>query len=141
MNLIIAVNMPLIFISIVSSVCAMEDIATLSNIGVKILKRFFITMTGIILTTTCISAVIFPVVSWQNNSEMKRVIGDGKVLMFKIMEVVLKLLARLALKYKISVKDFLRKISPVLVIAFVTMSSSASMAKNFEVCKHSLKLN
>ena len=88
-----------------------------------------------ILLSACI------IILGEKVAALKRVIGDGKVLMFKIMEVVLKLLPRLALKYKISVKDFLRKISPVLVIAFVTMSSSASMAKNFEVCKHSLKLN
>ena len=233
MNLIMAVNLPLIFISIVSSVCAMEDIATLSNIGVKILKRFFMTMAGIIFTATCVSAVIFPVVSLQNESStanveilnmllsivpaniftafvegnvlqvatiaillsaciiilgekvaaLKKVIGDGKITMFKMMEVALKLLPlaifliefkllltttldeilsvwriiaaclatyaafsaflliRLALKYKVSVTDFLRKISPVLMIAFTVLSGSASMAKNFEVCKQTLKLN
>lgn len=233
MNLIVAVNLPLIFISIVSSVCAMEDIATLSNIGVKILKRFLMTMIGIIFTATFISALIFPVVTLQNDAStasveimnmllaivpanifsafvegnvlqiaviailasaciiilgdkvaaLKHVIDNGKVVMFKMMEVVLKLLplaifliefkllltttleeilsvwqivaaclatyvifsafllARLALKYKVSVPDFLKKISPVLIIAFTVVSGSASMAKNFEVCKQDLKLN
>lgn len=233
MNLIMAVNLPMIFISIVSSVCAMEDITTLSNIGFRILKRFFMTMAGIILTATCVSALIFPVVTPKNDASaagvevlnmvlsivpenifsafvegnvlqiaviailastclimlgekvatLRNVIGDGKVVMFKMMEIALKLLplaifliefkllmtttvseilsvwriiaaclatyvlfsafllARMALKYKVSVVDFLKKISPVLIIAFTVVSGSASMAKNFEVCKQNLKLN
>lgn len=234
MNLILAVNVPLIFISIVSSICAMEDIATLSNIGVKIVRRFFLTMVGIILTATCVSTLIFPeVVTLENAaaavgisvldmllaivptntfeafaegnvlqivtiaillsvcmimlgekvSTLKQVIGDGKFALFKMMELVLKLLPlaifliefkllmtttlaeilsvwrivaaalltyavfsaflliRLAFKYKVSVPDFLKKISPVLVIAFTVLSGAESMAANFEVCKKNLKLD
>ena len=233
MNLILAVNLPLIFISIVSSVCAMEDLATLSDIGVKIVKRFFLTMAGIILTATCVSAVIFPVVTLENDAAsvgisvldlvlsivptnifsafvegnvlqiitvaillsacmiilgekvatLRQGVNEAKFTLFKMMELVLKLLPlaifliefkllmtttlaeissvwrivaaalvtdlifsaiiliRMTLKYKISVVEFLKQISPVLVVAFTVVSGSASMAANFDVCKKTLKLN
>lgn len=200
----------------------------------KIVRRFFLTMAGIILTATCVSALIFPkVVTLENDaasigisvldmllaivptnifkafaegnvlqivtiaillsvcmimlgekvSTLKQVIGDGKFALFKMMELVLKLLPlaifliefkllmtttlaeilsvwrivaaalltyavfsaflliRLAFKYKVSVPDFLKKISPVLVIAFTVLSGAESMAANFEVCKKTLKLD
>ncbi|MBO4401643.1 MAG: cation:dicarboxylase symporter family transporter [Selenomonadaceae bacterium] len=233
MSLILAVNLPLIFISIVSSVCVMEDISTLSEIGTKIVRRFLEMMLLIISATIFFSVLLFPVLTLQNDADssivsvadllatliptnifaafaegnvlqvvtiaillsacmiilgdkvstLKVCVNEAKILLFKMMELVLKLLplaiffielkliltvtaaeifevwrivaaccatylvvtgillARLALKYKVSVVDFLRKISPVLIIAFMVLSGSASMAKNFEICKNDLKLN
>ena len=40
MGLIIAVTIPTVFISVVAGVCMMENVATLSNIGVRIIGRF-----------------------------------------------------------------------------------------------------
>ena len=40
-GVLIAINIPLIFISIVASICAMENVSALNNLSVKIFKRFF----------------------------------------------------------------------------------------------------
>ncbi len=51
------------------------------------------------------------------------------------------MLVRLALKYKISIKDFLQKISSTMIVAFVTCSGTAAMASNFDVCKKNLNIS
>ena len=40
MGLIIAVTIPTVFISVVASVCVMENVTMLSNIGFKVIRRF-----------------------------------------------------------------------------------------------------
>ncbi len=64
MKLIVAVTIPTIFFSVVSAICVMDDVSTLSNIGLKIIRRFMIIMTLVILVSIAASAYFFPIVSF-----------------------------------------------------------------------------
>jgi len=61
---LVAVNVPMIFISIVASICNIEDVTMLNNIGTKILKRFFAIMFFISFVTIFISELFFPVINF-----------------------------------------------------------------------------
>ena len=74
MGLIIAVTIPTVFISVVASICIMDDIATLNDIGFKVIRRFVFIMALIISVAICASAVLFPVVSFAGGS--KALIGE-----------------------------------------------------------------
>ncbi len=69
MGLILAVNIPLIFISIMASICAMDDISTLNESGSKIIKRFFIIMLGIVTVSVIVSSMFFPVLTFEGETD------------------------------------------------------------------------
>ena len=233
MSLIVAVNIPLVFFSIISSVCTMEDITTFNTVGSKVIARFFILMFAIAAVAMIICEIFFLVISFDVDASfaieeirnlllsifpanltkpfvegnilqivmiallvsacivflgdrvknLKSVIIELNSVIFRMMAVVLKLLpftiflivfktiltttitdilsiwkiiaasyityivfvvillARLAVKYKISVKEFLQKTSQTLIISFVTDSGTAAMATNFDVCKKNLNID
>ena len=70
MQLIIAVTIPTVFLSIVSSVCMMEDTTTLSNIGFKVIRRFMGLMLTVVLVSMSACMVLFPVVSLEGNGHV-----------------------------------------------------------------------
>lgn len=233
MSLIVAVNIPLVFISIISSVCTIGDISTFNTIGSKVIVRFFVVMFAIAGVSIGICEMFFPVISLESNTSfaleaiidlflsvipknlikpfveenimqvviiallvsscvvflgdrvknLKSIIIESNGVIFRIMALVLKLLPftiflivfktllitttsdilsiwkivaaaytiylvislimliRLAIKYKISIKDFIQKNSPTLIISFVTGSGTAAMASNFDVCKKNLNID
>lgn len=233
MKLIIAVTIPTVFISVVASVCVMENTATLSNIGFKVIRRFIVLMLLIIFVSICSCTVFFPVVefSTDSNALFKDIIAlllsavptnffkpflEGNVLQvvmiaiftgvcvvilgqrianlktqiielrnlfFKMSELILKIitltiflsifktvmttsfndllivwrvvaasyityisvaalmLAYLKAKYKISLSDFFKKNAPVFIVATTTLSGTASMMVNFDVCKDTFKID
>lgn len=61
---IIAINIPLVFISIVASICAMENVTTLNEIGTTILMRFLKILLFIVVVTIFVSEIFFPVVNF-----------------------------------------------------------------------------
>ena len=77
-GVLIAVNIPLIFISIVASICAMENVSALNHLSVKIFKRFFLILLFVAISTVFVSAIFFPVLdfnfSGQNDyGEMQKI--------------------------------------------------------------------
>ncbi len=60
MSLIVAVNIPLVFFSIISSVCTMEDITTFNTVGSKVIARFFILMFAMVGVAMVICEIFFP---------------------------------------------------------------------------------
>ena len=71
---IITVNIPMIFISIVASICSIENVTMLNNLGTRILRRFFAVMVLIAFISIIISGIVFPVINfsldgtfWDNN--------------------------------------------------------------------------
>lgn len=68
MGLIIAVTIPTIFISVVASVCVMENVTMLSNIGFKVIRRFIFLMALVIGVSICACTLFFPVVSFAGGS-------------------------------------------------------------------------
>lgn len=233
MKLIIAVTIPTVFISVVASICVMENTTTLSDIGFKVIRRFIVLMLLIIFVSICSCAVFFPVVAFSTDSNalFKDIIAlllsavptnffqpflDGNVLQvviiaiftgvcvvilgqrianlktqiielrnlfFKMSELILKIitltiflsifktvmttsfndllivwrvvaasyityisvavlmLAYLKAKYKISITDFFRKNAPLFIVATTTLSGTASMMVNFDVCKNTFKID
>ena len=64
---LVAVNIPLIFISIVASICNIEDVSMLNDVGTKILKRFFAMMIFITFLSIFICNLFFPVINFDFN--------------------------------------------------------------------------
>lgn len=61
---LIASNIPMIFISIVASICNIEDVTMLNNLGTRILKRFFGIMFLISAISIFIGGIFFPVINF-----------------------------------------------------------------------------
>ena len=69
LGVLIASNIPMIFISIVASICNIEDVTMLNNLGTKILKRFFAVMFFISAISILISGIFFPVINFSFDGE------------------------------------------------------------------------
>ena len=80
MKLIVAVTIPTVFISVVASICVMENVAALSNIGFRVIRRFLALMSLIIFVSICSCMLFFPVVSLNS---------DGNVLIGEIIALLL----------------------------------------------------
>ncbi len=63
MSLIVTVTVFMVFFSIVSSICAIENTTMLGNIGVPVIRGFFLFDLLIIVLTIFISLMFFPVLS------------------------------------------------------------------------------
>lgn len=70
MGLIVAVTGPFVFISIVNGICLMEDVATFSNVGLRVIRRFFIIMLCMALFSAGICQLFFPVVAINGESKL-----------------------------------------------------------------------
>lgn len=68
MGLIVAITIPTVFISVVASICVMENVTTLSNIGFKVIRRFIFLMALVIGVSICACTLFFPVVSLSGDS-------------------------------------------------------------------------
>lgn len=83
MQLIVAVTIPTIFISVVSSICIMDSIATLNDIGMKVIKRFLAIMLFIIIFSIFVSDLFFNIVS---------INGDSNIFIDEIIALMLSLI-------------------------------------------------
>ena len=63
MGLVVLITSPLVFISVISGICALDDIATLSNIGIKAILRFIVITVLLITFTMGISLLFYPGIS------------------------------------------------------------------------------
>ena len=70
MKLIVGVTIPIIFISVVSSICIVDNIATLNDIGMKIIKRFIFIMIFIVIVSIFVGAACFKNISIEGNSNL-----------------------------------------------------------------------
>ncbi len=61
---IIAVNTPLIFISIVASISAIENVTVLHELGAKTLKRFLAILIFIAVVSILVCSIFFPVINF-----------------------------------------------------------------------------
>ena len=111
MSLIITVTVFMIFFSIVAGICAIEDVTMLSNIGTQVVGRFFLIDVLIVVAELIIYAIIISF-----------------------------MLIILYVKTKVSIPDFLKKISPVAIISLTSGSSVASFPKSLEVSKGDLNI-
>lgn len=67
MSLIVLAVGPLILVSVVSGICALNDVATLSSIGLKTIRRF-VSLTLLLTTlSTAVGILFFPGIAWSPN--------------------------------------------------------------------------
>lgn len=232
LHLIITVTVFMIFITVVSSICAIEDSTMIINVGSTVLKRFFCLDLFIITLTIAISLIFFPTFSIgvENSFEIGKIVElllsiiptntldafikgyalqvtimaflvgicitkignrvtnvktfftELNLLSFKIVEsvfeiipiviflcifkmlltstlsdflkvwqlivaeliifaiIILIMLICLVLRTKISISEFLTRISPAAIISFTTGSSIASLPESLEVSKNKLHI-
>lgn len=80
-SLIIAVNIPLIFISIIASICTIENVTILHDLSLKVFKRFFVIMLFVAICSVFIGEIFFPAlnlnvdgqISSSNSAEMQKI--------------------------------------------------------------------
>ena len=63
MGLIVLVTGPLIFASVISSICALGDVATLSSLGLRVIRRFLMITIMMIVFSIAVSLLFFPGIS------------------------------------------------------------------------------
>ena len=233
MDLIMAITVPMIFVSVAASICVLDDITTLSNLGLRVIKRFMVITLFIIFTTMFVCEIFFPVATIEGNSDLlleqfvnlafsmipdnlfkpfvegnilqvvliafatgayiiildkraaglKSLIFEAQQFINKVAESIMHItpliiflgifstlltvstesvlsawkiiaafcityflisvimLLRLKLKYKISLRDFIKKNSKTFTVALTIASGTVSMMTNFEVCKKDLKID
>ena len=106
MKLIVAITIPTVFISVVSSICVMEDISTLSNIGFKIIRRFIFLMLLVVAVSTFACSLFFPVLA---------LTGDINTISSEIIKLILSAIPTSIFKPFIE-----GNILQVVMIAFLT---------------------
>ena len=109
---LIAINMPLIFISIVASICSIEDITMLNDVGSKIIKRFFILMFLFAFLSVIVCAIFFPVINFNFNGNL---LANGSEELKMLFEVVLSMFPQ-----DIFMAFVNRNILQVMTMAFIT---------------------
>ena len=83
-GMIIAVNIPFIFVSVVASICAMENMVTLNTIGTTVLIRFIKILLFIIVVTIFVSKMFFPVVDFSFNEQISTANSDETTKIFNL---------------------------------------------------------
>ena len=86
---IIAINIPLVFISIVASICAVENVTVLHELSIKILKRLFALMIFIVISSMLVCSIFFPVIDF--NFQAQFAAGNSDELQ-KIFELILSII-------------------------------------------------
>ncbi|MBQ6434636.1 MAG: cation:dicarboxylase symporter family transporter [Synergistaceae bacterium] len=109
---IIAVSIPLIFISIVSSICAIENISALHNLTTKVFKRFLWILLFAVISSVIISDIFFPVLNFDFSGQIS-LNNFGE--MQKIFDLILSIIPQNI------VEPFLQgKILQIVILALLT---------------------
>ena len=82
---IIAINIPFVFVSIVASICAMENVVTLNTIGTTVLLRFAKILLFIVVVTIFIGEMFFPVVNFSFDGQISASNSDETAKIFNLL--------------------------------------------------------
>lgn len=232
MDVIVAVTGPFVFVSIIAGILALGNVKTLSNVGLRVIKRFFIISAAVGIITAIVSNFFYDVITFEGKATVKfseifsmlisviptnlfepfvkgailqivlisifvgicvlilenftpnvrNILNELNHLVTKMFEVVshiiiltiflcifkmltttslekiaevwtiiavnyivfaimsLAMISRLYVKYKINIRDFLKKLSSLLVTSFTTASNTIAMPLNFEVALQKLEI-
>ena len=109
---IIAVNIPFVFVSIVASICAMENMVTLNTIGTTVLFRFVKILLLIVVVTIFVSDIFFPVMNFSFDGQISSSNSDETAKIFNLL---------LSIVPKNIVEPFLRgNILQIVILALLT---------------------
>lgn len=67
-NAIVAVMSPFVFISVITGILAIDNVDTLSNVGLKIIRRFFLLSLITSLIGVAVSQIFYPVLNWNGGA-------------------------------------------------------------------------
>ena len=90
-GVIIAINIPLVFISIVASICAIENVAILNELSTKILLRFLAILFFVAFSSILISSIFFPVI---NLNFSEQILSGNSSELGKIFDLILSIIPR-----------------------------------------------
>lgn len=111
-GVIIAINIPLVFISIVASICAIENVSVLHELSIKILMRFLAILFFVAVSSIVVSSIFFNVIDLNFSGEFS--VGNSDDLK-QIFELILSIVPQNV------VSPFLeRKILQIVVLAMLT---------------------
>lgn len=86
---LIAINIPLVFISVVASICSVENINMLNNLSSKILGRFFKMMFFIAFLSIFVNSFFFPVIELNLEGD---IIEESRIGLKLIFELILSII-------------------------------------------------
>ena len=109
---LVAVNLPLIFVSIVASICSFQDLAMLNNIGSKILSRFFALMFFFAFMSIFICSIFFPVMAFNFEGNFS---SDNVKILQQFFELILSIFPQ-----DIFMAFVNKNILQIMVLAFIT---------------------
>lgn len=89
LGLIVTVTVFMMFFSIVSSICAIEDSTMLSNIGLTVVGRIFFLISSILFVAVLVSSMFFPIFSIDGDTS----INVGKVIVLLLSIIPTNILA------------------------------------------------
>lgn len=88
-GVIVAVNIPLIFISIIASICSIDNVSMLYDLSIKIFKRFLGILFFVSITAVFINEIIFSVIKFNFGGQISSNNYDE---MQKIFSLILNIL-------------------------------------------------
>ena len=125
LGVLIAVNIPLIFISIVASICTVENVTMLNEVVSKILPRFLAIMTSTAVLSVLVGALFFPVVDFSFSGEILS--GDSEELQ-KIFELILSIIPQNVVAPFLD-RNILQIVVWALAIGIVSTTLGSSVAE------------
>ena len=89
-GVIVAVSVPLAFISIVASICAIENVASLHNLTMKVFKRFLWIWLFTAISSVIVSEIFFPVLNFSFSGQVSS--SNNYVEVQKILDLILSII-------------------------------------------------
>ena len=135
----------IVVIAILSSVCIlligkdMQEIYTLTNAAKLIMNKMLNVVSQVIVITIFLS--IFQSLSTSTLEDITQVGGIVAINYIVILVMSGLMLLNISIKYKITIKEFFKKTSKILLISLTTASNTAAMSKNFNVAINDLKID
>ena len=90
-GVIIAINIPLVFISIVASICAIENVTVLHDISTKILWRFLAILSFVAISSILVCLIFFPIVDLNFSGQ---ILSGNSDELKKIFDLILSIIPR-----------------------------------------------
>ncbi len=111
-GVLIAINIPLIFTSIVASICAIENVTVLNEISTKILMRFLGILFFVAVSSILVCSIIFPVINLDFSGQL---LNGNSAELKQIFELILSMVPQ-----NVIAPFYERKILQIVVLAVLT---------------------
>lgn len=135
----------IVFIAIIVGVCVLilDNFLPNTKSNISELNRLLIQIMDLVsnVIPVIIFLIVFETFSKQTLSDIAKVWEIIAVNYLAMLSFSALMLLNIAVKYRVNIPDFLRKMSDVLLISFSTGSTTLSMMPNMECAKNKLKID